>query len=166
MRLAFGLTALFVPVTQALSAEAVTKIDTFTDWSLYADAKSPLLFCFVASESKSSDPKGATRDAPHLYISAWPKDGVKTEISFRMGFPVMAASEPSVNIGEAQFKLFANEDRIYVKDPTQEPKLVDVMKKGTDLKAAVTSERGTTVTDSYSLSGLGQAMGKLQDECY
>ena len=103
---------------------------------------------------------------PTSDISAWPKDGVKTEISFRMGFPVMAASEPSVNIGEAQFKLFANEDRIYVKDPTQEPKLVDVMKKGTDLKAAVTSERGTTVTDSYSLSGLGQAMGKLQDECY
>jgi hypothetical protein len=164
--LALGLAAHMLSGSIALGAETVSKVDTFSDWSLYADDKSPHLFCFVASEPTSSEPKGAARDAPHFYISAWPKDGVKAEISFRMGFPVKAASEPVVKVGNAPFKLFAAEDRIYVKDATQELKLVDAMKKGTNLTAAVTSERGTAITDTYSLSGLGQAMAKLQSECF
>jgi Invasion associated locus B (IalB) protein len=165
-RLALSLAALTVFAASALGAETVSKVETFSDWSLYADEKKPHLFCFVASEPKSTEPKDAKRDAPHLYISAWPKDGVKAEISFRLGFPVKSAREPVVQVGDAPFKLFATEDRIYVKDATQELKLVDAMKKGSNLTAAVTSERGTAITDTYSLSGLGQAMGKLQAECF
>lgn len=152
--------------TCASGAETVTKIETFSGWSLYADANAPHLFCFVASEPVSMEPKAATRDAPHLYISAWPKDGIKAEVSFRMGFPVKSASEPTVKTGETQFKLFATEDRIYIKDATQELKLVDAMKKGADLTASVTSERGTTVTDTYSLTGLSQALTKMQSACF
>jgi len=51
-------------------------------------------------------------------------------------------------------------------EPTKQEKYVDAMKKGSDLKASATSERGTPITDSYSLSGLGQAMAKLQAECF
>jgi hypothetical protein len=164
--LALGLSGLMLSGSIALGAETVSKVETFSDWSLYADDKQPHIFCFVASEPKSTEPKDAKRDAPHLYISAWPKDGVKAEISFRMGFPVKNASEPIVKVGDAPFKLFAAEDGIYIKDATQELKLVDAMKKGSNLTAAVTSERGTAITDSYSLSGLGQAMGKLQEVCF
>jgi Invasion associated locus B (IalB) protein len=164
--LALGLAALMSSATYALAADTVSKFETFSDWSLYADEKKPHLFCFVASEPKSSEPKDAKRNGPHLYISAWPKDGVKAEISFRLGFPVKSASEPVVQVGDASFKLFTAEDRIYVKDATQELKLVDAMKKGSNLTAAVTSERGTAITDTYSLSGLGAAMGKLQAECF
>jgi hypothetical protein len=156
----------FASTALAIGAESVSKVETFADWALYADAKTPHQFCFVASEPKATEPKGASRDAPHLYISAWPKDGVKAEVSFRMGFPVKIGSEPSVKVGDAQFKLFSADDRVYVKDATQELKLVDAMKKGSNLKAASTSERGTAITDSYSLSGLGQAMAKLQGECF
>lgn len=165
-RLAASLLACFGSVAFAYGAESVTKVDRFSDWSLYADTNSPHLFCFVASEPKSSEPKAATRDAPLVYISAWPKDGVKAEVSFRMGFPVMSGREPVVNVGDTQFKLFAADDRIYVKDATQELKLVEAMKKGAELKANVVSERGTEIVDTYSLSGLGQALAKLQGECF
>jgi Invasion associated locus B (IalB) protein len=150
----------------AHAAETVTAIETFSEWSLYADSKTPHQFCFVASQPKSSEPNGATRDAPRLYISAWPKEGVKAEVSFRMGFPVKSASEPVVNVGDTQFKLFATDDRIYIKDATQELKLVEAMKKGAELKANALSERGTEIVDTYSLSGLGQALAKLQSQCF
>jgi invasion protein IalB len=165
-RLALSLLAFFASVTFALAAETVAKVDDFGDWQLYADPNSPHLFCFVSSEPKSSDPSGTTRSSPRIYITAWPKDGVKAEISVRMGFPVKAGSEPSVKVGDAAFKLFSADDRIYVKDATQELKLVDAMKKGANLTAEATSERGKTISDSYSLTGLGQAMTKLQAECF
>ena len=168
-RLALCLAALtghLIVAPLAAAAESVTKTGTFTDWSLYVDANSPHVFCFVASEPKSSEPTGATRTTPLIYISAWPKDGVKAEVSLRMGFPIKAASEPSIKTGDAEFKLFSAEDRIYVKDATVELKLVEAMKKGADLTAEATSERGKTITDRYSLSGLGQAMAKMQEVCF
>ncbi len=147
-------------------AEAVTKVEAFMDWQLFADDTAKHLFCFVTSEPKTSLPAGASREAPRAYISAWPKDGVKAEVSFRMGFPIKKASDASVTVSPATFKLFAADDRAYMQDPTQELKLVEAMKKGATLTIEVTSERGTAVTDTYSLSGLGQALQKLQEVCF
>ncbi len=161
-----ALAGYFIFAPFAAAAESVTKVATFNDWSLYADANTPHVFCFVLSEPKSSEPSAATRTTPLIYISAWPKDGVKAEVSLRMGFPVKSGSEPSIKVGDAQFKLFGSEDRIYVKDATVELKLVDAMKKGAELTAEATSERGKTITDSYSLSGLGQATAKMQEVCF
>jgi Invasion associated locus B (IalB) protein len=148
------------------AAEGVAKIETFSAWTLFADAKVMHEFCFVTSEPTTVEPKGASRDSPRLYISAWPKDGIKAEVSFRMGFAVKKASEPAIHVGDILFRLFGSDDRLYVRDATQELKLVDAMKKGSDLKAEVASERGTAITDTYSLAGLGQAMAKLQDVCF
>jgi hypothetical protein len=34
------------------------------------------------------------------------------------------------------------------------------------MTVAIPSERGTTVTDTYSLSGIGLALQKLQETCF
>ncbi len=148
------------------AATAVTKVDSFADWSLYADDATPHQFCFVTSEPKSSVPAGATREAPRIYISAWPQDGIKSEVSFRMGFAVKGKTDGLVTISAATFVLFGTNDRAFVADAIQELKLVDAMKKGAQLSVTVTSERGTVVTDTYSLAGLGQALQKLQGLCF
>jgi hypothetical protein len=147
-------------------AQSVTKAGTFGDWSLYTDDKKPHQFCFVASEPKSSEPADAARDAPHLYISAWPKDGVKAEVSFLLGFPTKKNSEITASIAPAGFKLFANDDRAFVQDSTQELKLVEAMKKASKLTVTATMQTGVAVSDGYSLSGLAQAMSELQSSCF
>ena len=159
--------ALFSAMTShAVAAEAVTKADTYGDWTLYADAKSPHLFCFVTSEPKSSEPADTAREQPRVYISAWPKDGVKGEVSFRLGFPAKKNSEVTASVAPAGFKLFASDDRAYVQDATQELKMLEAMKKGAKVTVSASTQTGVAVTDSYSLSGLGQAMGQLQSTCF
>ena len=144
----------------------VTAAETFADWSLYADSKTPHQFCFVTSVPKSTEPAETAREAPHLYISAWPKDGVKSEFSVILGFPTKKGSDVTASVAAADFKLFANDDRAYVQDPTLELKLLDAMKKGAKVSVAATTQTGTAVIDSYSLSGLGQALQKLQATCF
>jgi hypothetical protein len=157
----FGLTS----VSAAIAEPAVDRLDSFGEWTLYADGETPHRFCFITSEPRSSMPTGASRDAPRAYVSAWPNDGVKTEISFRMGFPVKSSVPGAARISPVSFALFGAKDRLYVGDPTQELKLVEAMKKGTDVSIEATSERGTVVTDEYSLNGLGQALQKLRENC-
>lgn len=150
----------------AAHGQNVSKVDTVSDWTLYADDATPHKFCFVTAAPKSSDPPDTARDAPRAYISAWPKDGVKAEASFRLGFPVKKGSEITASVSPAGFQLFASDDRAYVKDATQELKLLEAMKKGAKLTLTSTTPTGVAVTDTYSLSGLGSTLQKLQETCF
>jgi Invasion associated locus B (IalB) protein len=147
-------------------AEDVSKLATLIDWALYTDGKSPHKFCFVTSEPKSSEPADTAREAPRIYISAWPVEGIKSEISVRLGFPPKKASDISAGVDPASFKLFAADERAYVPDQTQELKLVEAMKKGSKLTVSATTATGTAITDTYSLAGLGQALQELQKTCF
>jgi hypothetical protein len=149
----------------AYSAD-VSKLATMIDWALYTDSKTPHQFCFVTSEPKSSDPADTAREAPRIYISAWPGEGIKGEVSVRLGFPPKKSSEISASIDPASFKLFASDERAYVQDQTLELKLVDAMKKGSKLTISATTATGSAVTDTYSLTGLGQALQELQKTCF
>ena len=153
-------------VATALGAEAMTRVDTYGDWALLTDGKAPHLFCFVTSEPTASESQSTTRDAPRAYISAWPKDGIKGEVSFRMGFRIKKNTEGTATVSPGGFRLFGSNDRAYVSDSTQELKLVEAMRKGSTMTVAIPSERGKTVTDTYSLNGIGLALQKLQETCF
>lgn len=147
-------------------AQSVSKLATMVDWALYTDDASPHQFCFITSTPKSSEPADAKREAPRIYISAWPKDGVKGELSVRLGFAAKKAGEVTAAVGTQTFRLFSSGERAYVEDATAELKLLEAMRKGARLTVTATTSTGTNVTDNYSLSGLGQAMGELQSTCF
>lgn len=155
-------------IVAALPAPAadVSKLTSFSDWSLYTDASTPHAFCFITSSPKKSDPADAAREAPRVYISAWPKDGVKSELSVRLGFPAKKNTAITADVGGQPFKMFADDERAYVKDATAELKLVEAMRKGSNMSVSATTATGLNVTDTYSLIGLGQAMSELQSTCY
>lgn len=147
------------------SAQTVDLVERYGAWSLYADAATPKQTCFVASQPQAVEPIGANRGPIFFYISAWPKDGVKTEPSVKVGYPVDSAKDMTVAIGNDTFKLFSNGERGFVSDPTEELKLIESMKKGSTAIVKATSTRGTSTTDTYSLSGITQALQKLAETC-
>lgn len=155
-----------LPAADVFAAEEMTRVDTIGDWLVLADSKKPHAFCFVTSEAKSSEPKDTPREPPRAYISVWPKDGIKGEVSFRMGFKVKKQGEGIAKINASGYRLFGANDRAFVKDATQELKLLEAMKKGGNLTVEIASDRGVTVTDKYSLNGVGPALQKLQQTCF
>jgi len=149
-------------------SQAATVVGTFNDWTLYSNTSAAGKICFLASTPFATEPANLKRDPALLYISAWPSDGVKSEVSVKLGFPVKKAPDPAANIigpTPASFKLFAKDDRVWVADATQELKLLEAMKKSTKLTVQATSERGTAVTDTYSLAGLTAALQAFAAGC-
>ena len=153
-------------LSPAASADPVTVVSTHGDWSLMADAEDPHRFCFVTSEPKTSEPQNVPREAPRAYISAWPQNGIRAEISFLMGFRVKKNAQGTATVSPSGFKLFGASERAYVSDSTQELKLVEAMRKGATMTVAIASDRGVNVVDTYSLNGIGQALQKLQETCF
>jgi invasion protein IalB len=135
------------------------------NWIIHQNAGKGPKICFAASQPTLKEPAGANRSKVVLYVSAWPKDGVKSEVSVKLGYPIKPDAPVAVTVGDAAFQLFADADRAYVADATEELKLVEAMKRGSKLVVKAVSARGTETTDTYSLNGLGQALEAVASAC-
>ena len=53
----------------------------------------------------------------------------------------------------------------WVKNAAEEPKMIDAMRKGSELVVKSESHSGAKTTDTYSLKGLAEALTKVAEEC-
>lgn len=146
------------------SAQTGTVIERHGDWSLLADGPAKTV-CFIAATPKEGDAKAPPREGVVLYVSAWPGEGVKTELSAKLGHKTRRGSEVAISVGAASFKMFAKDDKAFVDDPTRELKVVEAMKKGAKATLRSEPEKGAAVTDTFSLAGFGQALQALATQC-
>lgn len=165
MRTTIASAILTIMLAGGAAAQTVDLVEKSGVWSLYADTASPKAVCFIAAQPQAVEPLGANRGPIFFYISAWPKDGVKAEPSIKVGYPVKADADMSVTVGADTFKLFIKGERGFVSDPSEEQKLLEVMKKGSNAQVKAMSARGTATTDTYSLAGLTTALDKLAAAC-
>lgn len=145
--------------------EGALETGRFGDWIVHQNAGGGPKTCFAASLPKSKEPAGANRAKIVFYVSAWPKDGVKSEISVKLGYRIKPESPVSISVGDSSFELFSQEDRAYLTNATEELKLIEAMRKGSKVTVKATSARGTQTTDTYSLAGLGQALQAVATAC-
>ena len=161
----FAAAAMSLGLAAHANAQSVELVETQGAWGLYADSATPKQVCFLAAQPQAVEPVGANRGPIYFYISAWPKDGVKTEPSAKVGYPIDANKDMSVTIGDETIKLFAKGERGFVSDAGEESKLIESMKQGSTAVVKATSERGTDTTDTYSLSGISAALNKMAETC-
>jgi len=154
----------------AVGANAAQVVESFGGWTLYRDTGAKI--CFLAAKPAASAPPGANRDSPLLYVSSWTGSGVKAEISVRLGFPAKKGLEPIITVSNRAadqpstvYRMFTKDDRAFVSDSTQELKLLEAMKKGSKLVVESTSERGTSITDTYALNGITAGLVALAGAC-
>ncbi|MBN9261593.1 MAG: hypothetical protein J0J14_12085 [Hyphomicrobium sp.] len=146
-------------------AQNIKSIGTFSSWTAFSHGDGGSLLCFATAQPTKQEPSGAKRSPAFIYVSSWPKDGVKAEVSVRVGYPLRGGSEVTLAVGSTNFKLFVHGDRAYVADAGDELKLLDAMRKGSTMTVMGTSERGTTTTDTYSLAGISQALQAVATSC-
>lgn len=163
--LTFGLALLATPAAAQTAEEGAVETGRFGDWIVHQNAGEGPKTCFAASQPKTKEPAGANRAKIVFYVSAWPKEGIKSEVSVKLGYRIKPESAIAVTVGDQAFKLFPQEDRAYVADATEELKLVEALRKGSKVVVQATSTRGTETTDTYSLSGLGQALQAVATAC-
>ena len=150
-----------VALSAPVAAQTPVVVEQFGSWSLYADLPAKTV-CFIAAPASET-----TQAQPVLlYVSAWPKDGIKSELSVKTSGKLKKGATASITVGSASFRMFSKDDRAFVDDPTQELKLIEAMKKGA--KAVVRSEPelpGGGLTDTFGLTGFAQALQELAKTC-
>ena len=155
-------------------------VGTFGDWKVYHSGAGKAKICYLLAEPKTRDPAG--NEKAYAFISERPAERVRNEVSFVMGFEVATANDlkdlkkdkkakkaepasPTAVIGEADFELAPKGNDLWVKNPAEEAKVIDEMRKGVNVVIKATAKKGRAVTYSYSLAGFSQAVDKALKDC-
>jgi len=140
-------------------------LQTYGDWAAYAMKSDKARTCYAVSAPKDRQPTSLKRDPGFFFVTHRPTEGVRNELSFTVGFDVKANAPAKAEVGAASFDLVSKGGNLWIKNAAEEPKALEAMRKGSRLVVKAQSLRGNTSTDVYSLSGLAQALDRVQKEC-
>jgi invasion protein IalB len=160
-------TMLGIAATAAAPAEQPTLLGQFGDWGAYTASPGGKKVCFAFAKPKSSQtvPPGRPRDPAYVFISTRPAENVRSEVSVIIGYPFKPNSDASAEVGSAKFAMYTQNDGAWIKNVAEEARLIEAMRKGSDLTVKGTSGRGTQSTDQFSLKGIAQALDRADQEC-
>ena len=155
--------------TPAAADSPPTLLGAFTSWSAFQSTTSSGKVCYALSQPKSHEPASAKRDPIFFLISDWPARKTKGEPQIVPGYQYKPDSTVTATIGSAKFEFFTKNDggagSAWVKDPDDEARLIDAMKRGAQVIVTGTSQRGTQTRDTYSLNGISAALDKIHTSC-
>jgi hypothetical protein len=139
----------------------------FGDWGAYTASNAGKKVCYALAKpsSQATDPPNRPRDPAYIFVSTRPSENVRNEISIVIGYPFKPGSDATVDIGSAKYAMYTQADGAWIKNAAEEARMVDAMRRGSDLVVSGESGRGTKSTDRYALKGLSQALDRVAQEC-
>jgi invasion protein IalB len=144
-----------------------TLLGQYGDWGAYTATPNGRKVCFSIAKPKSSQtaPPGRKRDQAYVFVSTRPAENVRNEVSVIIGYPFKPSTDATAEIGTDKFAMYTLNDGAWIKNVAEEARMVDAMRKGSDLTVKGVSGHGTESTDQYSLKGLSQALDRVSQEC-
>ncbi len=141
------------------------QIGSFGDWGAFLALGAKDKTCYALAKPKDRAPASLKRDPAYVFISNRPAEKVRNEVSIIMGFAMKDGAEAHAAVAGSDFDLIAKGSNAWIKNPAEETQFIDTLKKGSKLVVKAASLKGNVTTDTYSLSGISQALEKIQKEC-
>jgi hypothetical protein len=141
-----------------------SQLASYGAWGVFLAQGEKSKTCYALATPKDRAPPGLKRDPAYVFIANRPGENVREEVSIIMGFP-MKESGGRAEIAGSGFDLIAKGANAWIKKQAEEANFVDALKKGSKLIVKAASLKGHVTTDSYSLTGLAQALERVEKEC-
>lgn len=141
------------------------QVGSYGDWGAFLAQGAKDKTCYALATPKDRTPAKLKRDPAYVFISNRPGESVRNEVSIIMGFAMKDGGDARAEIGGSGFDLVAKGTNAWIKNPAEETQFIDTLKKGSKLVIKAASVKGNVTTDSYSLSGLSQALERVQKDC-
>lgn len=134
-------------------------------WQAFSSQQGRSKVCYALSKAETRIPTNLKDVEGLLFVSSRPGEGVRNEISFVMNFDLKEGVEHQAIIGNERFALVAKGQNMWLKNPAEEPRMLDALRRGSGLEIKGTSKRGNPTSDKYSLAGISQIVKRAEDAC-
>ena len=137
----------------------------FRDWAAYTYESDSGPVCYIVSQPTDWEPKNVNRGPIFFLITHRPSERVRNEVNTIIGYPFREDSTATVTVGDRSFELFTSGDGAWADTADRDRQIVEAMKAGSTMRLTGVSWRGTETRDRYSLSGVTNAMNRIDAEC-
>lgn len=157
-------TALAIMLTGAgiANAQSPTRIQQFNAWGAYSYKSGNSTVCYVLSIPTAKEPASVNHGDVFFIISQRPGQNISYEPQAMVGYALRESSKVNVTIDNKNFVMFTKDKGAWVENAAEEPALVAAMKAGRSMTVKATSQRGTSTSYSYSLSGISAALKQIE----
>jgi hypothetical protein len=163
---AFAQAAKPKPAAAASGGQAqMVLLETASKWQAFSAQPNAPKLCYALSKAVNRQPANLKDVEALLFVSTRPGQGVRNEISLVMNFDLKEDVEHQALIGDQKFALAAKGKNLWLKNPAEEPRMLDAMRRGSELEIKATSKRGNATADKYALAGVAQTVKKAEDAC-
>ena len=152
-------------LTGAASAQSVTLIGAFKDWSAYSASDGAGAVCFAMSKPTDVSPSPDGYTQAYLYLTHRPSENVTNELNLVAGFEFAPEQPATLTVGGKSFDLFTQKDAAWLLDAQQNEALAGAMRKGTSVVIEGTTDKGILVSETFSLSGATAANRAIDSGC-
>ena len=151
-------------ITQ-LSAQEIKKIGKYKDWQAMVVTSDSGKICFAQSLPVLQGPKSNNKRDAKLFVSFWPSDKSKNEISVTAGYEFNSNSVTAQS-GKNKFRFDIKEQGFaWIADTKVEAKMIKKMKKGSRIMITGYNQKGSQTIDHYSLLGFTKAYNTIKKAC-
>ncbi|CTQ49534.1 invasion associated locus B family protein [Jannaschia donghaensis] len=158
--------ALAVP---AAAQDSSNRVNTETDWSIFVEDNPTQ--CWIVSAPKSIRNTRDGQEVParrgdiRLFVSYWPGNDKKGEVSATGGYPYADGSTVTIEIGSDRYEMFTDGELAWAASPTDDARIIASMKRGSQAVVSGRSGRGTQTQDTFSLLGFTAAVSDAESRC-
>jgi hypothetical protein len=128
----------------------------FSDWGAYVASQNGQKLCFALSMRGGQS---------HVMIAVRPSDNVAAEVSIQVNYSFAAGAEATAQLGTESFALYTKDRGAWIKDVSEEGRVIAAMRREPMLAVNGTSTRGARTVERHSLNGLGPALDRATQEC-
>jgi hypothetical protein len=150
-------------------AADATLLGVSKSWKTFTAGTTDDKVCYAIVQPIASSPKRYKREQVGFLLNDWPAKKAKAEPEIVPGYKYKTGSDITVQVGGQNFTFYANNDgdsgNGWMKNVTEEERLVDAMQKSPRAVVTGISSRGTKTYDTYALDGLSDALGKIHTAC-
>jgi hypothetical protein len=151
----------------AVGGARPTLLGQYGEWGAYAATPGGKKVCFAIAKPTSAEttPPNRPRNPVYIFVSTRPSEKVANELSIVAGYPFKGGTEASIEVGSTSYALYTQQDGAWIKNGTEEARLIDALRQGQTAVVKGVSSKGTQSTDTYSLKGLSQALERTAQDC-
>ncbi|TDI59983.1 MAG: hypothetical protein E2O92_06420 [Alphaproteobacteria bacterium] len=140
-------------------------IKTFRDWDAFTQGEGATKTCYIASVAKKTRPSNVNHGEVYVTVAHKPRRKIQDEVNIVVGYDFKTGSNVRAVSGAMSESLFTSGREAWAYDPDMDGRLVDGMKRGTNLAVSGTSARGTKTNYEFSLFGFSAAYDAISKAC-
>ena len=151
-------------LTAPASAQPPKLIGSYGDWQALTYEENSKPVCYVFTEPAKKQGDYTSRGQVYALVTHRPVDKKLNVFTVVAGYTYKEDSDAILEVGDQKFTLFTQEGMAWAND-ADDPKIVEALKKGTDMVVHGTSSKGTETVDTYSLKGFSKAYDAIGAAC-